>query len=94
MNIVKDCEAIRKILIGDKEKPEDRKWTIFGQSFGGFCAITYLSYYSEGLTEVFLAGGLAPLVDRPDAVYQALVGEFISFHWQFVYGVDSSMQKG
>jgi pimeloyl-ACP methyl ester carboxylesterase len=72
-SIVKDCEAIRKILVGHKEKPEDRKWTILGQSFGGFCAINYLSYYSEGLKEVFLTGGLAPLVDHPDPVYEALI---------------------
>jgi pimeloyl-ACP methyl ester carboxylesterase len=71
--IVKDCETIRKILIGDKEKLEDRKWTILGQSFGGFCALTYLSFYSEGLKEVFLTGGLAPLVDRPDPVYEVLI---------------------
>lgn len=49
-----------------------RKWTIMGQSFGGFCAINYLSFYSEGLKEVFLTGGLAPLVDGPDPVYEAL----------------------
>ncbi|KZP17794.1 hypothetical protein FIBSPDRAFT_746556, partial [Athelia psychrophila] len=54
-SIVKDCEAIRKVLLGDKEKPEDRKWTILGQSFGGFCALTYLSFYSEGVKEVLLA---------------------------------------
>ena len=74
--IVKDCEAIRKILIGDKEKPEDQKWTILGQSFGGFCALTYLSFYSEGLKDVFLTGGLAPLVDHPDPVYEALISWF------------------
>jgi pimeloyl-ACP methyl ester carboxylesterase len=74
--IVKDCEAIRKILIGNKEKLEDRKWTILGQSFGGFCALTYLSFYPEGLKEVFLTGGLAPLVDHPDPVYNALISWF------------------
>ena len=72
---VKDCEAIRQVLIGDKENPEDRKWTILGQSYGGFCAINYLSWYSEGLKEVFLSGGLAPLVDGPDIVYEALISE-------------------
>ena len=70
---VKDCEFIRKELLGHKESPEDRKWTIMGQSFGGFCAITYLSFHSEGLKEVFTTGGLAPLVDQPDVVYEALV---------------------
>lgn len=41
-NIVRDCEAIRKCLTEDY--PEDkRKWSVIGQSFGGFCAVTYLS---------------------------------------------------
>ncbi|KAJ3720130.1 alpha/beta-hydrolase [Lentinula raphanica] len=69
-SIVKDCEAIRQILLGDKPNEEDRKWTIMGQSFGGFCAITYLSFHSEGLKEVFITGGLAPLVDDPDPNYE------------------------
>ncbi|KAF8508294.1 alpha/beta-hydrolase [Gautieria morchelliformis] len=72
-SIVRDCEAIREILLGDKEDPEDRKWTIMGQSYGGFCAITYLSFFSEGLKEVFITGGLAPLVDHPDIVYHHLI---------------------
>ncbi len=76
-SIVKDCEAIRKTLLGHKPNPEDRKWTILGQSFGGFCAITYLSFHSEGLKEVFTTGGLAPLVDHPDSVYAATVREYI-----------------
>ncbi len=69
---MKDCEAIRQLILGDRENPEDRKWTLLGQSFGGFCAITYLSFFSEGIKEAFLTGGLAPLVDDPDAVYSAL----------------------
>jgi hypothetical protein len=75
-HIVRDCEVIRKVLLGGKEKAEDRKWTIMGQSFGGFCALTYLSFFSEGLKEVFLAGGLAPLVDSPDPVYEALISVY------------------
>ena len=40
-SIVRDAEEIRKILIGNSDNP---KWSILGQSFGGFCAITYLSF--------------------------------------------------
>ena len=46
-----------------------------GQSFGGFCAIHYISFYPEGIKEVFLTGGLAPLVDHPDPVYESLASE-------------------
>ena len=66
---VRDCELIRKVLLGHKADPEDRKWTILGQSFGGFCALSYLSFFPEGLKEAFLTGGLAPIVTNPDPVY-------------------------
>ena len=39
-NIVRDCEAIRKALL-----PGGGRWSILGQSFGGFCAVTYLSLW-------------------------------------------------
>lgn len=41
-NVVRDCEAIRKRLMIDSPESE-QKWSIIGQSFGGFCAVTYLS---------------------------------------------------
>jgi len=72
---VKDCEEIRKILVG-----ADKTWTLLGQSFGGFCAITYLSFFPEGLKEVFLTGGLAPLVDSPEEVYEKLCSELRTFY--------------
>ncbi|KAJ7245289.1 alpha/beta-hydrolase [Mycena rebaudengoi] len=60
-NIVRDCEAIRE------------KWTVLGQSFGGFCALTYMSFFAHGLKEVFLTAGLTPFVDRPDTVFDCLI---------------------
>ncbi|ORX97300.1 proline iminopeptidase [Clohesyomyces aquaticus] len=70
-SIVKDCEAVRKALTA--EYPEEKKkWSVMGQSFGGFCATTYLSFYPEGLREVFLFGGLPPLRNSPDEVYERL----------------------
>ncbi|CAL5868347.1 uncharacterized protein PFLUO_LOCUS2572 [Penicillium psychrofluorescens] len=68
-NIVRDCEAVRHCLT--KDYPADqRKWSVLGQSFGGFCIVTYLSKFPEGLKEAFITGGLAPLVHGPDPVYQ------------------------
>ncbi|KAJ5020364.1 Alpha/Beta hydrolase protein [Bipolaris maydis] len=43
-----------------------------GQSFGGFCCTTYLSFYPEGVKEAFLFGGLPPLRDNADEVYDRL----------------------
>ena len=62
--IVRDAEWIRRELGVDR-------WSILGQSFGGLCAVTYLSLAPEGLREAFIAGGLPPLGARIDDVYRA-----------------------
>ena len=50
---MRDCEAIRQALTA--EYPEEKKkWSIMGQSFGGFCSLTYLSFHPEGLRESFM----------------------------------------
>lgn len=66
-----DCEAIRKTLTADFPE-EKKKWSIMGQSFGGFCAVNYLSRFPQGLQEVFTVGGLPPLVTHPQLVYDRL----------------------
>lgn len=63
-SIVADAEVIRHAL-------ESPPWTIYGQSYGGFCALTYLSFAAEGLREVMVTGGLAPLTGSADDVYRA-----------------------
>lgn len=68
-SIVKDCEAIRKALTKDLPIGK-QKWSLMGQSFGGFCITTYLSFFPEFIREAFLFGGLPPLVDGPDEVYR------------------------
>ncbi len=52
-SIVRDAESIRKSLIGDE------KWTGIGQSYGGFCLFSYLSFHPEGLSGVIITGGVA-----------------------------------
>lgn len=70
-SIVKDCEAIRKALTLDYPDHK-KKWSVLGQSFGGFCITTYLSFFPEGLKEAFLFGGLPPMRRNADDVYQRL----------------------
>ncbi|MEU4482180.1 alpha/beta fold hydrolase [Micromonospora sp. NPDC023966] len=65
-SIVRDCELIRRELLG-----EAGRWSVLGQSYGGFCALTYLSYAPEGIREAFVTGGLAGLRSTPEAVYRA-----------------------
>lgn len=64
-NIVRDAERIRDNLI------KDGKWSVLGQSFGGFCATHYLSFYPNSLDQVFITGGLPPLKAHPDDIYRA-----------------------
>ena len=69
---VKDWEAIRKCLTADYPE-EKKKWSLIGQSYGGFVATTYLSHAPEGLREVFTTGGLPPVTqNNPDEVYRRL----------------------
>ncbi|AUG79962.1 alpha/beta hydrolase [Kitasatospora sp. MMS16-BH015] len=65
-SIVRDAELIRRRLLG-----EEGRWSLLGQSFGGFCTLTYLSLAPEGLREAFVTGGLAGLRVSADDVYRA-----------------------
>jgi pimeloyl-ACP methyl ester carboxylesterase len=69
-SIVRDLEAVRLCLTEDFEE-EKKVWSIFGQSFGGFVSLTYLSKYPQSLRESFLTGGLAPVKRTADEVYFA-----------------------
>lgn len=69
-NIVRDCEAIRKCLT--EAYPDHlKKWSVIGQSFGGLCALTYLSMFPEGLREAFTCGGLPAIGVAPEDIYRA-----------------------
>ncbi|CEF83253.1 hypothetical protein FGSG_06836 [Fusarium graminearum PH-1] len=69
-NTVRDCEAVRKCLTASWPASK-QAWSIFGQSYGGFVSLSYLSMHPEALREVFLTGGLAPVGKKPDTVYEA-----------------------
>lgn len=62
--IVLDAERIRERLgVG--------RWSVLGQSFGGFCALNYLSAAAGSLREAFFTGGLPPVGRDVDEVYAA-----------------------
>ncbi|KAI1176757.1 alpha/beta-hydrolase [Nemania sp. FL0916] len=67
--LVKDSEAVRLCLTSDFPE-EKKKWSTFGQSFGGMMTMTYLSFAPEGLRECFITGGLASLDKGPEEVYR------------------------
>jgi len=63
-SIVRDSELIREELDVDR-------WSLLGQSFGGFCSLTYLSIAPQSLREVMITGGLSPIGRPVDDVYSA-----------------------
>ncbi|KAL1841304.1 hypothetical protein VTJ49DRAFT_7249 [Mycothermus thermophilus] len=69
-SIVRDFEAVR-LTLTEHFDADKKAWSIVGQSFGGFVALTYLSKFPGGLREVFMTGGLAPILRGPDEVYTA-----------------------
>ncbi|WP_105901591.1 alpha/beta fold hydrolase [Vibrio gangliei] len=63
-SIVKDAEFIR-------QKLDIEQWATLGQSFGGFCTLTYLSLFPESLLRCYVTGGIPPLNAHADEVYHA-----------------------
>lgn len=66
-SIVADAESIRLSFIRDGFL--DGPWSTLGQSYGGFCTLTYLSFYPEGLRESLITAGLGPLSGSARRVY-------------------------
>ncbi|KAL5792325.1 hypothetical protein ACOSP7_000919 [Xanthoceras sorbifolium] len=73
-NIVNDAEFVRLRI-----DPDAKPWTVLGQSYGGFCAVTYLSFAPQGLKQVLLTGGTPPLGNgcTADSVYKACFEQII-----------------
>lgn len=63
--IVADAEAFRHHLNGG------RPWRVLGQSFGGFCVLTYLSFAPEALDGAIVTGGIPSLTEPAESVYRA-----------------------
>ncbi len=63
-SIVADAEVIRHRVTGGAP------WAVLGQSFGGFCTVSYLSKAPAGLSEAFITGGLPGLTATADEVYR------------------------
>lgn len=74
--IVADLEAIRLCLNAPK-------FSLVGQSFGGWIAMTYLSFLPNSLATVFLAGGLPPIGRSPEEVYTALYKRLVRVNQEY-----------
>ena len=60
--IVEDCEDLRRALGLER-------WSLLGQSFGGFCVTRYLSEHAQSLEKVYITGGLPAVGHSIDEVY-------------------------
>lgn len=63
-SIVRDAEVLRESL-------GIERWSTFGQSYGGFCTLTYLSLAPQALERCLVTGGLASLTADAATVYRA-----------------------
>jgi pimeloyl-ACP methyl ester carboxylesterase len=85
-SIVRDSEVIRTCLARQQANGQEVRWSLLGQSFGGFCCTTYLSMYPEGLLEVMITGGIPPKIDLPcaaDEVYRRLFRRVLTQNAKF-----------
>jgi pimeloyl-ACP methyl ester carboxylesterase len=87
--IVRDAELIRQALVG-AETP----WTALGQSFGGFCLLTYLSLAPQGLSAALITGGLASLTRPVDDVYRATYRRVLSRNQRFYERYPQDVARG
>ncbi|KAL3945135.1 MAG: hypothetical protein SGBAC_000803 [Bacillariaceae sp.] len=76
-NIVKDAEAIKEALLVPLEpgspEPGPRPYgCAIGQSFGGFCMMSYLSLIDHPPTICLLTGGIAPMLTPAFEAYSSL----------------------
>ena len=69
-SIVRDAELIRREL-------DVHRWSVLGQSFGGFCTMTYLSFFPDSLREAYITGGLSPIGRPVDDVYRATYARMV-----------------
>lgn len=60
--IVNDCERVREALGAER-------WTVLGQSFGGFTTLRYLSVHPASLAGAVITGGLSAVGRDVDDIY-------------------------
>lgn len=78
--IVNDAELIREALGA-------QKWTLLGQSFGGFTSLHYLSVHPESLAGAIITGGLSavqhPIDDVYSTTWQTMIAKSEDYYRRF-----------
>ncbi|MDO5672128.1 MAG: alpha/beta fold hydrolase [Actinomycetaceae bacterium] len=88
-SIIRDAEALRQELQGDA------KWYTFGQSYGGFLTMCYLSFHPEGLLGSMITGGLEATDGTLDDLYRSTYTKTIIRNGAYndMYPQDASMLR-
>jgi len=71
-SIVRDAELLRTALGG-----EEQRWTLLGQSYGGFCSLHYLSAFPGSLDAALITGGLPGIDSGIEEVYRRTYAKLI-----------------
>lgn len=77
-SIAKDVEQIRKALFHDQD------FYTYGQSFGGWCTLSYISQFPSSATGSLITGGYAPIGHDPKDVYRSIVPQVDRSNKQFL----------
>jgi len=89
-SIVADAELIRPQVTGGGP------WAVLGQSFGGFCTVSYLSTAPDGMSEALITGGLPGLSATADEVYrltyQKVAANCLEHYERYPQDVDAARQ--
>ena len=98
-SIVQDAELVKQALLlpdDDDDKEKAKPWgAALGQSFGGFCLMTYLSQVAHPPKICLFTGGIAPMLTPIDTVYSALWERVKKRNYQYYqrYPGDVSLVK-
>lgn len=87
-----------KASVEPNSKPilKSKKWSILGQSFGGFCCVTYLSMAPHALSEVLITGGIPPSItslSTAEDVYRATFRRVLSQNAKFYQRYPQAIHK-
>lgn len=88
-NICRDAERFREYFGLER-------WSLIGQSFGGFCITTYASLFPDRIEQAYFTGGLpavgVPIDDIYRATFTALRRRHEQFYQQFPWAEDRIRQ--
>lgn len=72
-SIVRDAEIVKDALLMENDGTPKPWGGAIGQSFGGFCMMSYLSLIPNPPKICLLTGGIAPMLTKPYDLYSSLL---------------------